>query len=103
MPAGVDDDGLRWSTPYSEIIGTALGSIIAAIVTPHAARNVTPWPRPFRPLASAPGTAALPTQRLIAPTALRQREWRRGRAPGVSGHCSWRGARYHAHSGRPSR
>src|SRR5438093_2548423 len=46
MPAGVDDDGLRWSTPYSEIIGTALGSIIAAIMTPHAARNVTPSATP---------------------------------------------------------
>src|SRR5438105_2165123 len=39
MPAGVPVIALRRSAAYSAIIGVALGSIMAAIMTPQAARN----------------------------------------------------------------
>src|SRR5438477_328467 len=72
MPAGVDDDGLRWSTPYSEIIGTALGSIIAAIMSPQAARNVTPSATPVPTIGicawkSSPTNAAAESANSVAP------------------------------------
>src|SRR6266536_3825278 len=100
MPAGVDDDGLRWSTPYSEIIGTALGSIIAAIMTPHAARNVTPSATPVPTIGicawnSSPTHAAAESANSVAP----ERMAARSRARSVRA-LLMAGARYHAHAGR---
>src|SRR5258707_10644595 len=103
MPAGVDDDGLRWSTPYSEIIGTALGSIIAAIMTPHAAKNVIPSATPVPTIGicawnSTAAHAAADSANSVAP------EKMAARARGTSVRALlMTGARYHAHSGRPTR